>query len=68
MHEVGDWMLGWWLAIVIAWITPFFFLYLALRDSSPSRQTSARELLDQAYAQGKLSRDEYLRKREDLAN
>jgi len=68
MHEVGDWMLGWWLVIVIAWVTPFFFLYLALTNSGASRQTSARELLDQAYAQGKLSRDEYLRKREDLAN
>ena len=49
-------------------MVPFLFLYLALKGSDSSRQTSAREMLDQAYAGGQLSRDEYLRKRDDLAH
>ena len=61
-------MWGGWLVILVAWVTLFFFLYLAFSNSGASRQTSARDLLDQAYASGELSRDEYLRKREDLEN
>jgi len=68
MHDMGNWMLGWWPVILIGWMIPFFFLYLALKGSGGSRQTTAREMLDQAYAGGELSRDEYLRKRDDLAH
>jgi len=36
-------------------------------DESRGNTLTARELLDQAYARGELPRDEYLRKRDDLA-
>lgn len=67
MHDMGDWMFGGWgLAGVLLWLVPVFFLFYALKGPS-DRRASARELLDQAYARGELARDEYLRRREDIA-
>jgi putative membrane protein len=67
MHDM-NWMFGGWGLIgLLLWIVPFFFLFYALKGRADSRQATARELLDQAYARGELSRDEYLRRREDIA-
>ena len=63
-HE--SWMLGGWLIFLIFWLVPFFILYFVLKDRFKGRSPSARELLDQAYARGELSRDEYLKKRNDI--
>jgi putative membrane protein len=63
-HE--SWMLGGWLVFPIFWLVPFLLLYFALTDRFKGRRPSARELLDQAYARGELSRDEYLKKRNDI--
>ena len=49
------------------WVAPFVVLFLALQNFAGNRARSARELLDEAYARGELSRDEYLKKRDDLA-
>jgi len=38
-----------------------------LKNFFGNRPPTASELLDQAYARGELSRDEYLKKRDDLA-
>ena len=63
-HE--SWMWGGWLIFLILWIVPFLVLYIVLTDRFKGRSPSARELLDQAYARGELSRDEYLNKRNDI--
>ena len=42
-------------------------LELVKKNLFGNRPPSAREVLDQAYARGELSRDEYLQKRDDLA-
>ena len=64
MHDMtfGGWGLVW-----LLWIIPLVFLFYALKGPAGNRQTSARELLDQSYARGELPRDEYLRRREDIA-
>lgn len=67
MPDHGTWMFGGWLIILIIWLIPFVISYFVLTDRFKGRSPSARELLDQAYARGELSRDEYLKKRDDLA-
>lgn len=58
---------GWGLPMLLLWALPFVLLFYALKGSTGNRQPSARDLLDQAYARGDLPRDEYLRRRADIA-
>ncbi len=67
MPDHGSWMFGGWLSMFLLWIAPFVLLFLALKNYAGNPAPSARELLDEAYARGELSRDEYLKKRDDLA-
>jgi putative membrane protein len=67
MFDHGSWMFGGWLTILLVWLAPFVLLFLGLKNFFGNRPSSARELLDQADARGELSRDEYLKKRDDLA-
>ncbi len=67
MFDHGSWMYGGWLIMLLVWVVPFVVLFLALQNFAGNRARSARELLDEAYARGELSRDEYLKKRDDLA-
>lgn len=67
MFDHGSWMYGGWLIMLLVWVAPFVVLFLALQNFAGNRARSARELLDEAYARGELSRDEYLKKRDDLA-
>ena len=66
MFDHGSWMFGGWLIFLIVWLTPFIISYIIFADRFRGRSPSARELLDQAYARGELSRDEYLQKRNDI--
>ena len=66
MFDHGTWMFGGWLIFLIVWLTPFIISYIIFADRFRERPNSARELLDQAYARGELSRDEYLQKRNDI--
>ena len=66
MFDHGTWMFGGWLIFLIVWLTPFIISYIIFADRFRGRSPSARELLDQAYARGELSRDEYLKKRNDI--
>jgi putative membrane protein len=66
MFDHGTWMFGGWLIFLIVWLTPFIISYIIFADRFRGRLPSARELLDQAYARGELSRDEYLQKRNDI--
>ena len=67
MPEHGTWMFGGWLTMLVVWLAPFVLLFFALKNFFGGRPSSACELLDQAYARGELTRDEYLKKRSDLA-
>jgi putative membrane protein len=67
MFDHAGLMTGGWLAMLLIWVVPLVLLFLVLRNPGGNRPPSARELLDQAYARGELSRDEYLKKKEDLA-
>ncbi len=66
MPDHETWMFAGWLILLIIWLIPFVFAYFVLTDRFKRRSPSASELLDQAYARGELSRDEYLRKRNDI--
>ena len=66
MFDHGAWMFGGWLIFLIVWLIPFIISYIIFADRFRGRPPSARELLDQAYARGQLSRDEYLKKRADI--
>ena len=66
MFDHGTWMFGGWLIFLIVWLIPFIISYIIFADRFRGRSPSARELLDQAYARGELSRDEYLQKRNDI--
>jgi len=66
MFDHGTWMFGGWLIFLIVWLIPFIISYIIFADRIRGRPPSARELLDQAYARGELSRDEYLKKRADI--
>lgn len=67
MFDHAGWMSGGWFIMLLIWVVPVLLIFLALRQSGVNRPLSARELLDQAYARGELSRDEYLKKKEDIA-
>lgn len=67
MFDHSNWMFGGWLTMLIVWLVPFLLLFLFLKDFRKPPESSARELLDQAYARGELSREAYLQKRDDLA-
>jgi putative membrane protein len=67
MFDHSTWMFGGWFTMLIVWLVPFLLLFLFLKDFRKPPESSARELLDQAYARGELSREAYLQKRDDLA-
>ena len=67
----GAWMFGGWLMMLVIWLVPFVALFVGLKAlfgrTDPRTVTkSALDLLDEAYARGAISRDEYLQKRDDL--
>ena len=67
----GAWMFGGWLMMLVIWLVPFVALFVGLKvffgRTDPRTVTkSALDLLDEAYARGEISRDEYLQKRDDL--
>lgn len=62
----------WFILVIIPWIGLFtLILYLIIREtsshgSSDSGRKSLEEILDERYARGEISREEYLRMKEDL--
>ena len=66
MHGFGG---GLWMALV--WLIPILIAVWAVKHfssgaSAPGAPKSALELLDEQYAQGQISREDYLQKRDDL--
>lgn len=66
----GVWMMGGWLVMLAVWLLPFAFLFLAIKvffeRFKADTEKSAIEILDAAYASGKIGREEFLQKRGDL--
>ncbi len=55
----------WALLVLLPWLgIPFLLIYLITRKERTSR--GALEILEERYAKGELTRDEYLRMKEDL--
>jgi putative membrane protein len=66
----GVWMFGGWIAMLLFWLLPFALLFVAIRFlfskyKTPAGRT-ALDLLEEHYAGGKIGREEFLQKRDDL--
>ena len=66
----GVWMLGGWIVMLVLWLLPFALLFFAIRFFFDRFKTmgdkTALEILEATYAHGKISREEFLQKRDDL--
>ncbi len=67
----GAWMFGGWLLMLVFWLLPFLALFVAVkyllgRSGASTAAKAPLDLVDEAYARGQISREEYLQKREDL--
>ena len=66
----GVWMLGGWIVMLALWLLPFALLFFAIRFFFDKFKTigdkTALEILEATYARGKISREEFLQKRDDL--
>ena len=66
----GVWMLGGWIVMLVLWLLPFTLLFFAIRFFFDKFKTmddkTALEILEATYARGKISREEFLQKRDDL--
>lgn len=71
----GGWMIFGWLWMVLIWLLPILLLFalvkylLGSKNTGPTREASRRtalDILDETHARGKLTREEYLQKRDDL--
>jgi len=64
------WMFVGWIVMLLFWLMPFAALFVAIRFlldkyKAPAGKT-ALDLLEEAYADGKISREEFLQKRDDI--
>ena len=66
----GVWMMGGWFVMLAVWLLPFALLFVALKvffeRFKAGTDKSALEILEIAYANGKIGREEFFRKRDDL--
>jgi len=63
--------LGGGLWMILVWLIPVVLIiwgirYVTSQTGSNRREESALELLNKEYAQGRIDREEYLRRRTDL--
>lgn len=70
-YDHGAWMFGGWLGMVLIWLVPIILLlvaikYLATGSKSGGYGKTPLEILEEAYARGEISRDDFLQKRDDL--
>lgn len=56
----------WAILVVIPWIGMLFLLIYLLKRDEMGGSSNAESILDERYARGELTRDEYLRMKEDL--
>lgn len=55
------------LAVLVAGIVALVRLFAGERTVADRTSRSAREILDERYARGEIDREEYLRRRDDMA-
>lgn len=63
------------LGMIVVWVVPFILLFLLLflairyflGDKGEGRGKSALEILEERYARGEIEREEFLKRRADLA-
>jgi putative membrane protein len=70
-YDHGAWMFGGWLGMLLIWLMPIILLlatikYLASGSKSGKGGKTSLEILEEAYARGEISREEFLQKRDDL--
>lgn len=66
----GVWMMGGWIVMLAFWLLPFVLLFVAIMvffgGFKATAGQSALEINEKVYASGKIGREEFLRKRDDL--
>lgn len=66
----GVWMMGGWMVVLLLWLLPFALLFFALKIFFDKFKAvsgkSALDILEEAYAGGNISREEFMQKRDDL--
>ena len=70
-YDHGAWMFWGWFGMLLIWLVPIVLLLAAIKylvtGSKPGGQgKTPLEILEEAYARGEISRDEFLQKRDDL--
>lgn len=75
MFGGGGWMFFGWLWMALFWLIPILLLFALgkylLGSTQPGQDKNghsrtALDILDEVYARGEISREDYLQKREDL--
>lgn len=73
--DAGGWMILGWLWMILIGLVPVLVLFALVKYLFSNQKTSASpketrrialDILDEAYARGELTRDEYLLKCDDL--
>jgi len=75
MHSYwNDWFFGWgwilWFGFIVllfSGIGNWGYTYSAHRRYGTARSSSARDILDERYARGEVTRDEYAQLKADIA-
>ena len=66
----GVWMMGGWIVMLAFWLLPFVLLFVAIKvffgKFKAGTGQSSLEILEKVYASGKIGREEFVRKRDDL--
>ena len=66
----GVWMMGGWFVMLAMWLLPFALLFIAIKvffeRFKAGTSKSALEILEITYANGKIGREEFIQKRDDL--
>lgn len=69
-YDHGTWMFGGWFVMLLLWLLPVIALFAVFRYflgcQKSGQGKAALEILEQTYARGEISREEFLQKREDL--
>ena len=63
---MGFWMSLIWLVVLIAIAYVIYRLIKSDKNVVPSKTLSAKEILDERYAKGELTREQYTQMKEDL--
>lgn len=76
MSGSGGWMIFGWFWMALIWLVPILLLFAlakylfgSQKSGAPAREEtrrSALDILDEVYARGELTREDYLQKRDDL--